>query len=168
MKKFLTVAMMILFVAMCVGCGNTEPKQAAKCEPRRISQEEAMEILASDPNAKLLDCRFQKDFDKRHIPGAINFTLEAAVGDNFEKIPNKDDILITYCGDGNRGGLTAKVLVEKGYKNVYTMGGIIDWTGAVEGTEVEEANAESADAKAKDAEAEDTDVEKEDVEDDEQ
>ena len=103
---------------------------------KRISQEEAMKILAEDPNAKLLDCRFQKDYEMRHIPDAIHYPLEAAVADNFEKIPNKDDILITYCGDGNRGGLTAKVLVEKGYKNVYTMGGIIDWKGEVEGTEV--------------------------------
>ena len=104
---------------------------------KRISQEEAMKILAEDPNAKLLDCRFPKDYEMKHIPNAIHFPLEAAVADNFEKIPNKDDILITYCGDGNRGGLTAKVLVEKGYKNVYTMGGIIDWTGPVEGTEVD-------------------------------
>ena len=104
---------------------------------KRISQEEAMKLLADNPTAKLLDCRFPVDYERRHIPNAIHYPLEAAVADNFEKIPNKDDILITYCGDGNRGGLTAKVLVEKGYTNVYTMGGIIDWTGPVEGTEVE-------------------------------
>ena len=104
---------------------------------KQISQEEAMKILAEDPNAKLLDCRFPKDYELRHIPNAIHYPLEAAVADNFEKIPDKDAPLITYCGDGNRGRLTAKVLVEKGYKNVYTMGGIIDWTGPVEGTEVE-------------------------------
>ena len=104
---------------------------------KQISQEEAMKILAEDPNAKLLDCRFPKDYELRHIPNAIHYPLEAAVADNFEKIPDKDAPLITYCGDGNRGKLTAKVLVEKGYTNVYTMGGIIDWTGPVEGTEVE-------------------------------
>ena len=104
---------------------------------KTISQEEAVKMLAEDPNAKLLDCRFPKDYEMRHIVGAIHYPLEAAVADNFEKIPNKDDTLITYCGDGNRGRLTAKVLVEKGYKNVYTMGGIIDWTGPVEGTDVE-------------------------------
>lgn len=103
---------------------------------KTITQEEAMEILASDPTAKLLDCRFPKDYEMRHIPGAINYPLEAAVADNFEKIPDKNAPLITYCGDGNRGRLTAKTLVEKGYTNVYTMGGIIDWTGPVEGTEV--------------------------------
>lgn len=103
---------------------------------KQISQEEAMNMLATDPNAKLLDCRFPKDYELRHIPGAINFPLEAAVAENFEKIPDKDAPLITYCGDGNRGRLTAKVLVQCGYKNVYTMGGIIEWKGEVEGTEV--------------------------------
>ena len=104
---------------------------------KQISQEEAMKILAENPNAKLLDCRFPKDYEMRHIPGAIHFPLEAAVADNFEKIPDKDAPLITYCGDGNRGRLTAKVLIEKGYTQVYTMGGIIDWKGPVEGTAVE-------------------------------
>ena len=104
---------------------------------KQISQDEAMKILSEDPNARLLDCRFPKDYEMRHIPNAIHYPLEAAVADNFEKIPDKDAPLITYCGDGNRGRLTAKVLVEKGYTNVYTMGGIIDWKGPVEGTEVQ-------------------------------
>ena len=102
----------------------------------QISQEEAVKMLAEDPNAKLLDCRFPKDYEMRHIPGAVHFPLEAAVAENFEKIPDKNATLITYCGDGNRGRLTAKVLVEKGYTHVYTMGGIQTWTGEVEGTDV--------------------------------
>lgn len=104
---------------------------------KQITQAEAVQMLADNPNAKLLDCRFPKDYEMRHIVGAIHFPLEAAVAENFEKIPNKDDPLITYCGDGNRGRLTAKVLVKNGYTHVYTMGGIIDWTGPVEGTAVE-------------------------------
>ena len=103
---------------------------------KTISQEEAMKILADNPNARLLDCRFPKDYEARHIPNAINFPLEAAVAENFAQIPDKNAPLITYCGDGNRGRLTAKVLVQSGYKNVYTMGGIIDWKGEVEGTDV--------------------------------
>lgn len=109
---------------------------------KTISQDEAMKILTEDPNAKLLDCRFPKDYEMRHIQNAIHYPLEAAVADNFEKIPDKSAPLITYCGDGNRGRLTAKVLVEKGYTNVYTMGGIIDWTGPVEGTAVENETAQ--------------------------
>ena len=109
---------------------------------KTISQEEAVEMLANDPKAVLIDCRFQKDYDARHIVGAVHFPLEAAVGEKFDKIPDKDAPLITYCGDGNRGRLTAKVLVENGYSNVYTMGGIIDWKGEVEGTEVENSNAQ--------------------------
>ena len=144
MKKFLTIFFsLILFpISLITGCGeNPEPKPVAQekkeIEIRQLPQDKAMEMLAADPNAKLLDCRFPVDYEKRHIPNAIHFPLEAAVADNFEKIPNKDDLLITYCGDGNRGRLTAKVLIENGYTNVYTMGGIIDWKGEVEGTAVQ-------------------------------
>ena len=154
MKKFLC-ALMILLAAICAGCGGNNPvqeppaqkpvEQKKPVEVRRISQEEAMKILAEDPNSKLLDCRFPKDYELRHIPNAIHYQLEAAVADNFEKIPDKNATLITYCGDGNRGNLTAKVLIEKGYTNVYTMGGIIDWTGPVEGTAVEDEDAEEND-----------------------
>ena len=115
--------------------GEVEGTEVVNYKP--ISQEEAMKILAENPKAKLLDCRFPKDYEMRHIPNAIHFPLEAAVAENFEKIPDKDAPLITYCGDGNRGRLTAKVLIENGYTNVYTMGGIIDWKGPVEGTNVE-------------------------------
>ena len=101
-----------------------------------ISQEEGMKILAEDPNAKLLDCRFPKDYEMRHIPKAIHYPLEAAIADNFEKIPDKDAPLILYCGDGNRARKTAQVLVDKGYTKVYEMGGIQTWTGGVEGTDV--------------------------------
>lgn len=163
MKKFLCT-LMILLVAICAGCGDNKqeppapkPVEQKAVEVKRISQEEAMKMLAEDPNAKLLDCRFPKDYEMRHIPNAIHFPLEAAVADNFEKIPNKDDVLITYCGDGNRGGLTAKVLMEKGYTNVYTMGGIIDWTGPVEGTAVDDDDAEDTDVED-DGDAEDNDA----------
>ena len=105
---------------------------------KHISQDKAREMLAADPNAKLLDCRFPKDYELKHIPNAIHYPLEAALADNFEKIPDKNATLILYCGDGNRARKTAQALVERGYTNVYEMGGIKTWTGAVEGTEVNE------------------------------
>ncbi|MBQ4402822.1 MAG: hypothetical protein IJL12_08230 [Selenomonadaceae bacterium] len=101
-----------------------------------ITQDEAVKMLAEDPSAVLVDCRFPKDYEARHITGAIHVPLEAVVAENFEQIPDKNATLITYCGDGNRGRKTAKALVEKGYTKVYTMGGIIEWTGDVEGADV--------------------------------
>lgn len=155
MKKFLVgiCAVSLLFS----GCGNTEPKQEPQAPPqatqqkvevRKLDQDKAMEMLAADPNGKLLDCRFPKDYELKHIPGAINYPLEFAVADNFEQIPDKNALLITYCGDGNRGNLTAKALIEKGYTNVYTMGGIMDWKGEVEGTAVNPDDAAQVEAPA--------------------
>ena len=103
---------------------------------KHISQDEAREILTSDPEAVLIDCRFPKDYEARHIVGAVFVPKEAVMAEDFSKIPNKDATIICYCGDGNRARQTAKLLAEKGYTNVYEMGGIIDWTGAVEGSDV--------------------------------
>lgn len=155
MKKGL-IALMMLTALMDAGCGN-EPKQEPqtppqatqqKIEVRKLEQDKAMEMLAATPNGRLLDCRFPKDYELKHIPGAINFPLEFAVAENFAQIPDKDALLITYCGDGNRGNLTAKVLIEKGYTNVYTMGGIMDWKGEVEGTAVNPDAAAQVEAPA--------------------
>ncbi len=99
---------------------------------KHISQDEARDMLAADPNAKLVDCRFPKDFEARHIVGAVFVPKEAVMAEDFSQIPDKDATIICYCGDGNRARQTAQLLVEKGYKNVYEMGGIIEWTGDVD------------------------------------
>ena len=104
---------------------------------KHISQEEAVQMLAENPDAVLIDVRFPKDYEKRHIVGAVFVPLEAVIAENFENIPDKNAPIIAYCGDGNRAQKTAKALAERGYTNVYEMGGIIDWTGPVEGTDVE-------------------------------
>lgn len=105
---------------------------------KHISKEEAVKMLAENPDAVLIDVRFPKDYEKRHIVGAVFVPLEAVIAENFENIPDKNAPIIAYCGDGNRAQKTAKALAEKGYTNVYEMGGIIDWTGPVEGTDVNE------------------------------
>ena len=104
---------------------------------KHITQDEAREMLTTDPEAILIDCRFPKDYEARHIVGAVFVPKEAVMAEDFSKIPNKDAPIICYCGDGNRARQTAKLLAEKGYKNVYEMGGIIDWTGEVEGSDVQ-------------------------------
>ena len=101
---------------------------------KHLSHEEAQELLNSDSSAVLIDCRFPKDYEDKHIVGAVFVPKEAVMAEDFSKIPDKDAPIICYCGDGNRARQTAKLLVEKGFKNVYEMGGIIDWTGPVEGT----------------------------------
>ena len=103
---------------------------------KHITQEEAREILETNPDATLIDCRFPKDYEAKHIVGAVFVPKEAVMAEDFSKIPDKDAPIIAYCGDGNRARQTAELLVNKGYTNVYEMGGIIDWTGPVEGTEV--------------------------------
>ena len=131
MKRVLyAVALIILTLALLTGCGE-------KINYKHVSQEEAKAVLAKNPDAIILDVRTLDEYEKKHIPHAVNLPLEDLRNDKFEQIPDKNQTLLLYCWTGRRAQDAAQLLVDKGYKNVYEMGGIIDWTGPVEGTEVE-------------------------------
>ncbi len=47
--------------------------------------------------------------------------------ESVKNIMNKEATIFVYCRSGSRSSLAAKTLVEQGYKNVYNLGGIINW-----------------------------------------
>jgi len=42
-------------------------------------------------------------------------------------LPDKDATIIIYCRSGRRSAIAAEELLNMGYKNVYDLGGILDW-----------------------------------------
>ena len=56
--------------------------------------------------------------------------------EKFEALPDKDRMILIYCWTGRRAEEATKILADHGYKKVYEFGGLVDWTGAVEGTEL--------------------------------
>ena len=128
MKKILS-ALMILIVALCAGCGE-------KINFKSLTHEEAIKMIAEKPDAIVLDVRTPEEYEKKHIPNAKSVPLEEFQNGNFSSLPDKNATILIYCWTGRRAQDAAQLLVDKGYKNVYEMGGIIDWTGDVEGTEV--------------------------------
>jgi rhodanese-related sulfurtransferase len=85
-----------------------------------------------------VDCRPAKDFQERHIPGAISMPYEV-VSDEHTSLTHYSPIIVygdTY-NDSRATGM-AKRLIELGHSDVYTLrGGLDSWTKAgreVEGT----------------------------------
>ncbi len=78
-----------------------------------------------------LDVRTEKEFNKGHIPGAINLPrgkLEFMID---KDIPDKNAPIVVYCRTGGRSALATYTLVQMGYKNVKNMdGGWQAWTEA--------------------------------------
>jgi rhodanese-related sulfurtransferase len=76
----------------------------------------------------LIDVREESEWAKDHATGAIYMGKGIIERDIEEKVPNKGQELVLYCGGGFRSALVADNLQKMGYTNVYSMdGGIRVW-----------------------------------------
>lgn len=119
-------ALIIFAAAIFTGCGVSNA-------PKHLSGDEAAKIMATEKNFLIVDVRTQEEYDKRHIPNAILVPIEEIRADRLDALPDKNRKLLLYCWTGRRAEDAAKILVDKGYKNVYEFGGLVDWTGVTEG-----------------------------------
>ncbi len=125
LKKIL----LLTFALMLSGCGAVNSYQ-------HLAPEEAAEIIAKDKTILLLDVRTLEEYEKKHIPNAVLLPIDEIKKGNFSPLTDKNQKILIYCWTGRRAENAAAILVENGYTNVFEFGGIVDWTGAVEGTEV--------------------------------
>lgn len=127
-KNFAAVfflSIMILFTG-CSGGDNYE----------HITHDEARQIIKDNPDAIILDVRTPEEFNKKHISNAVLVPLNDIRNGKLSKLPDKNAIILIYCWTGRRSEDAAEILVEYGYTNVYEFGGLVDWTGDVEGDNI--------------------------------
>jgi rhodanese-related sulfurtransferase/L-ascorbate metabolism protein UlaG (beta-lactamase superfamily) len=128
---FWFIAIVMMFVA--ASCNRTEPEEETYAEPettayRKISAQEAKEIIDANTDAVILDVRTEDEFNERHIPGAI-LLPDYEISEKAEGIlPDKDALVLVYCRTGIRSESAARELAGMGYTNVYDFGGIVDWS----------------------------------------
>ena len=79
----------------------------------------------------LVDTREDNEWARGHIPNAIHLGKGIIERDIEKTIPDKNAMLVLYCGGGFRSALAADNLQKMGYKNVISMdGGWRGWTEA--------------------------------------
>ena len=122
------VLLLLLFALLIQGCGGPGYKH--------ISMDEAAKMMESDKNVVIVDVRTQEEYNRKHVLGAICVPIEDIRADKLDKLPDKNKKLLLYCWTGRRSADASALLAKQGYKNVYDFGGLVDWTGKVEGTEV--------------------------------
>lgn len=97
------------------------------CEISHISAEELGALLAGkSSNVTVVDVRGGYDFQKGHIPGAVNAPYNVVEKANLPK----DGALVLYCGNEKcpLSNLAVATLEAGGYKDVKTLdGGIAAW-----------------------------------------
>lgn len=73
------------------------------------------------PNNFILDVRTPDEFELGNIEGAINIEVDQ-IRNRLDEIPTDKKIII-YCGVGLRGYFAARILMQRGFKNVVNLSG---------------------------------------------
>lgn len=113
---------------------------------KRISADEAREILDRSHDVLLLDVRQPEEYKQGHIPGAILIPLPE-LPDRLGELDVTRGI-VTYCRLGRRSLAAAQLIADEKDSEVYTIdGGIMAWNGLVATGDVETCMVLTADFK---------------------
>lgn len=129
MKKvsFIIIVIISLLFVSCNSNNKSLDETDSAGEVLMISPEEAKENLDENPEIVLLDVRTLSEFESEHIEGAVLLPLDEITDKAEEIIPDQETVYYVYCRSGNRSATAAQLLVDMGYKNIYDLGGIVDW-----------------------------------------
>ena len=81
----------------------------------------------NNPNLIILDVRTQDEYNQGHIENAININYYSKTLKKELKKLDKNKTYLVYCRSGNRSGKTLKIMEKLGFKEVYNIGGMIEW-----------------------------------------
>lgn len=100
-----------------------------------LPQVDAAELREAlmDPAVLVIDAQGDGQFETGHVPGALNFSLDAVVEQAAAQIDDLDQRVILYCTDEACLGseFIGTQLVEAGYTNVGRFaGGVAGWLDA--------------------------------------
>ena len=126
MKRCMLMLLLILAAPVLCGCGASEENADTYLQ---ITAEDAAKIMAEETDYILLDVRTEEEYATEHIPGAICIPNETIGSAEIPELPNKDQLILVYCRNGNRSKQAAEKLVSLGYTNVVEFGGINSWPG---------------------------------------
>lgn len=84
-------------------------------------------MMQNETNFILLDVRTYEEFMARHINGAVLIPVNELGIRAEAELPDKNALIFVYCQAGRRSANAANILVNKGYTQVFDIGGITDW-----------------------------------------
>lgn len=84
-----------------------------------LSEEEAMNIYYHH-RALLIDVRTPEEYKNRHLEKAINIPFYN-IDNIINEIKDKNQIILLYCKTGKRSNIAKEILMQNGFRNVYTV-----------------------------------------------
>ncbi|MCL1792653.1 MAG: rhodanese-like domain-containing protein [Oscillospiraceae bacterium] len=138
-KNIFLLVVCIMFLRSCGANADKNPalpiedasddsaKMSAEGVYRKISAEEAREMMESSESYILLDVRTEEEYRENRIGGAMLLPDYEITKRAELELPDKNAVILVYCRSGRRSENAARELAEMGYTNVYDFGGIFDW-----------------------------------------
>lgn len=100
---------------------------------RAISFAQGKHILDTVPGSTLVDVRTEDEYAVEHAAGAVLIPLDDIEDMDLEELlPDKKAPVLLYCRTGRRSALAAAQLFDKGYENLYDLGGLNGWPYGME------------------------------------
>ncbi|HRQ30977.1 MAG TPA: rhodanese-like domain-containing protein [Saprospiraceae bacterium] len=93
----------------------------------------AQMIVEKDPTLQLIDVRPQAEFEKYHIPGAVNVPLDNILSEEFTDLLDQDVMTnVLYANGSTRANEAWMLLRQMGFENNYVLsGGLNYWFEAI-------------------------------------
>jgi phage shock protein E len=121
-----------------LGCTQAEPEipsagDAADDEVvvRSVTQQDVLDLVASDAPGTLLDVRSVAEFDSGHVPGALNIPVDELPQRLGELESGRADEVIVYCERGGRAMKAADLLMASGFRKLgHLEGDMSGWRAA--------------------------------------
>lgn len=105
--------------------------QLAKQSIRECTVQEVKARIDRGESFHFLDIREDHEVEGGYAKGALHLGRGILERDIETRIPDKQTLLVLYCGGGYRSALAADNLQKMGYANVLSMdGGIKAWRDA--------------------------------------
>ena len=88
-----------------------------------IKPADALDLIENNPDALfVVDMRGQEDYEKGHLPGAVNIPL-GQMGKNLDRLPSNKQIILC-CYSGQTTGLAVSALKLLGFNAISFQGGM--------------------------------------------
>lgn len=110
------------------GCDKKDDKVEDNKESvtyKEITPATAYQMM--DDSVVIIDVRESDEYNSGHINNSINISVNHIKNNISDYVSSKEQVILLYCRSGAKAISAAKILVNLGYKNVYTFGGILDW-----------------------------------------
>ena len=104
-------------------------RRIPKADPKRdkpieLDYEQAKDLILNDSKVRIIDVRTNEEHKIGHIDGSICIPLHNLSNNPFTVCDEKDTPIILYCQKGYKSSLAAQILIDAGYRKIYTIPGI--------------------------------------------